>query len=154
MLFYTEICPSMFCLVHVLRNLLRALHFIKWPWINLGFFLVFFLTCNTCIASPFFKRHFQILLKRLGGAFFPDSSCNQWRSESDNWGQTARNNLFCRGVEFASSSDSGHRMDASLFTATSVVTAPSLAWCTCSLGTSLSPKMEITQSVQKFHKVQ
>lgn len=145
MLFYTEICPSVFCLVHVLRNFLRALHFIKWPWINLGFLL----TCNTCISSPFFKRHVQILLKRLGGAFFPDSSCNQWRRESDNRGQRARNNFFCRGVEFASSSDSGHGMDASLFTATSVVTAPSLAWCTCSLGTSLSPKMDYPECTER-----
>lgn len=68
------------------------------------------------------------------------------------------NYLFCQDAEISFSPDSGHRMDAFLFAATSVVTAPILAWHTWSLGMCLSPlwhlaKMETRQSIQQVHKV-
>lgn len=60
--------------------------------------------------------------------------------------------FFYQGVEFSSNSNSELRMGSCIFRLTSVITAPSLAWCRCSLATSVSTRMEITLSVQKVHK--
>lgn len=152
MLFYTKICPSVFHLVHILGNFHSALHFIKWPWINVGFFLVFFLMCNTCISFLFFQKAFFNIFKEDWRSLIP-----RWQLKAvKEWGQqrgtsSEKQSFLPRCwvcFQFRLWTQDGCVSFYRYFSSKS--TKPGLGMC--SLGASLSPKMEITQSVQRFIK--